>query len=111
MCYTTAMRIMIMILSVLVVGGCAASSGTPPPGTPPPNAGPPNPGVDNPDDQRPQLTAAACEADGGTVVGDIGDGAIHRPDYRCPDSGEAPIAAVVAEPDGPVAVEGAVCCK
>lgn len=61
--------------------------------------------------QRPQLTVEACELQGGRVIGDIGDGAIHRPDYRCPDSGKAPIGTIVADPDGPIWIEGAVCCK
>ena len=55
------------------------------------------------------LTAARCEAAGGKVVGDIGDGAIHRPEYRCV-SGKAPLGSIVAESAQPVAVEGAVCC-
>lgn len=83
----------------------------PPPddGTPPADSAPP-PG-DEPSD-RPQLTAQECEAKGGQVVGDIGDGAIHRPDYRCADSGQAPVGDIVQRPsdDGPVAVEGSVCC-
>jgi hypothetical protein len=61
--------------------------------------------------ERPGLTAGACEAQGGKVIGDIGDGAIHRPEYRCPDSGEAPIGSIVPDPGGPIASEGAVCCK
>lgn len=59
---------------------------------------------------RPGVTAAACEEQGGKVVGDIGDGAIHRPDYKCPDSGNAPIGSIIADPGGPVAIEGSVCC-
>lgn len=58
---------------------------------------------------RPELTAEACEASGGAVVGDIGDGAIHRPDYRCP-SGAAPSGVIRAPEGGPMGVEGAVCC-
>jgi hypothetical protein len=58
---------------------------------------------------RPQLTAEACEAGGGMVVGDIGDGAIHRPDYRCP-SGAAPSGSIRAAEGGPIAIEGSVCC-
>lgn len=58
---------------------------------------------------RPQLTAEACEAGGGSVAFDIGDGAIHRPEYRCP-SGAAPSGAIKAPEGGPVAVEGSVCC-
>jgi len=58
---------------------------------------------------RPQLTVAACEASGGTVVGDNGDGAIHRPDYRCPNYRKPN--AVIRAPEGePIAVEGSVCC-
>lgn len=56
------------------------------------------------------LTAAQCEAEGGKVVGDIGDGAIHAPGYVCPESGKAPLGSIAAEPGGPIAVEGSVCC-
>jgi hypothetical protein len=58
---------------------------------------------------RPELTAEACEANGGTIVGDIGDGAIHRADYRCP-SGAAPSGDIKAPEGGPMGVEGSVCC-
>jgi hypothetical protein len=58
---------------------------------------------------RPSLTSQECEAGGGTVVGDIGDGAIHRPEYRCP-SGAAPSGNIKAPEGGPVAIEGSVCC-
>lgn len=58
---------------------------------------------------RAEVTAEACEAGGGTVVGDIGDGAIHEPDYQCP-SGAAPSGNIRAPEGGPVAVEGSVCC-
>lgn len=58
---------------------------------------------------RPQLTAEQCQANGGTVVGDIGDGAIHRPDYTCPD-GSAPSGSIAPAAGEPIAVEGAVCC-
>jgi hypothetical protein len=54
--------------------------------------------------ERPSMTAEECEAQGGQVVGDIGDGAIHRPEYRC-ESGEAPIGSI------PLGVEGSVCCR
>lgn len=57
-----------------------------------------------------QLSAAQCEAAGGKVVGDIGDGAIHRVDYVCPESGKSPLGTIAPEPGGPVAIEGAVCC-
>lgn len=55
------------------------------------------------------LTAEQCEASGGTIVHDIGDGAIHRPDYRCPSG--APPAGPIQIPEGnPVPIEGSVCC-
>lgn len=59
--------------------------------------------------ERPQLTAEDCTAQGGTVVGDIGDGAIHRPDYRCPGGAE-PSATITSSGGGAIAVEGSVCC-
>jgi hypothetical protein len=48
---------------------------------------------------RPELTTEACEAKGGKVVGDIGDGAVHRPDYKC-ESGLAPIGRVALGIEG-----------
>lgn len=57
----------------------------------------------SPETSRPTMTDAECTAQGGTVVGDIGDGAIHRADYVCP-SGSAPIGTI------PVGIEGSVCC-
>jgi hypothetical protein len=59
--------------------------------------------------ERPSMTAQECEAAGGTVVGDIGDGAIHKPDYLCA-SGSPPSASIRAAEGQPVAVEGNVCC-
>ena len=67
------------------------------------NDAPPPPLQATPSAERPSMSAAECEAQGGAVVGDIGDGRIHRPDYRCED-GQAPIA------DVPLGVEGSVCC-
>ncbi len=61
------------------------------------------------DAARPSLTAEACEASGGALIGDIGDGAIHRPEYRCPN-GAKPSANIAAEQGRPIAVEGSVCC-
>ena len=60
-------------------------------------------------EQRPALTAQACEASGGTVVGDIGDGAIHRPEYRCAN-GAKPSGSIGAAEGGPMPIEGSVCC-
>jgi hypothetical protein len=56
------------------------------------------------------LTAEECTAKNGEVVGDIGDGAIHRPEYRCPQNGQPPLGHITAAPGEPVAIEGAVCC-
>lgn len=61
-------------------------------------------------DAKAELTASACEDQGGTVVGDIGDGAVHRPDYVCESNGQPPIGTIVAEEGGPIGVEGSVCC-
>jgi hypothetical protein len=62
--------------------------------------------------ERPALTSAACAEQGGEVVPDIGDGSVHRAEYRCASNGEAPFARIVDDPtQGPVAIEGAVCCK
>jgi hypothetical protein len=58
---------------------------------------------------RPTIAAGACESNGGMVVGDIGDGAIHRPEYRCAN-GARPTANIAQEQGGPVSIEGSVCC-
>jgi hypothetical protein len=93
------MRITALGLALALFAACS----TPPPTqpqTPEPAAAEPRAG----------LTAAACEAKGGQVIGDIGDGAVHRPDYRCA-GGEPPMGPIAADPGGPIATEGAVCCK
>ena len=88
---------------VLFVSACGGA--TPPATSDSPASAPPAQATPS------QLTAAQCEAAGGQAVGDIGDGAIHRPDYVCPTSGKAPLGSVVPEPGGPVAIEGSVCCR
>ena len=67
------------------------SNDDPPPGFPPANA------------QHPEMSAEQCAAASAEVIGDIGDGSTHRPDYICP-SGATPIGTV------PLGIEGAVCC-
>jgi hypothetical protein len=57
------------------------------------------------------LTAQQCTDQGGEVIGDIGDGATHQPDYKCAKTGLPPIGHIVAEAGAPMAVEGGVCCK
>ena len=53
-----------------------------------------------------QLTSAQCQSLGGSVVGDIGNGAIFSPDYRCESNGEP----VLGRVTGTGSIEGAVCC-
>lgn len=55
------------------------------------------------------LTAAACVREGGQVVGDIGDGAIYQPEFRC-ESGLPPLFSVVTLKGEPFSIEGSVCC-
>lgn len=56
------------------------------------------------------ITRQECTDQGGTIVGDIGDGAIFQPDYLCASTNEAPTDAVVAGAGEPIASEGEVCC-
>jgi len=58
---------------------------------------------------RPLMTRAECASIGGQVIGDIGDGAIHRPEYRC-ESGNPPVARITYLEGEPIAPEGEVCC-
>ena len=59
--------------------------------------------------ERPEMTNDECTEQGGSAVGDIGNGAIHRPDYRC-ENGEPPLGTIVPVKGEPVPIEGAVCC-
>jgi hypothetical protein len=85
----------------VALAGCGTSQ--PPPQTP--STGEPAKGAP----ERKALAQDACEAQGGGVIGDIGDGATHRPDYVCP-SGKPPLGNIAPPAGGPVPVEGAVCC-
>jgi len=62
-----------------------------------------------PGNQRTLITQAECATAGGSIVGDIGNGAIHRPEYRC-ESGQPPIAGIRFLEGEPIPTEGAVCC-
>ena len=73
----------------------------------PSQAPPESPATDAP--ERTSLTQQECEAQGGSVVGDIGDGATQRPDYTCP-SGKPPLGNIAPPSEGPAPIEGAVCC-
>jgi hypothetical protein len=57
----------------------------------------------------PQMTRAECGLNAGTVIGDIGNGAIYSTDYRC-ESGQAPIARITYLEGEPIATDGEVCC-
>ena len=94
----------IQMISWAIVGGLAgcSPSQSPPQG---PKTGEPTKGTP----ERKALTQEQCEAQGGSVVGDIGDGATQRPDYVCP-SGKPPLGNIASPAGGPIGVEGAVCC-
>lgn len=101
------MRILSFAFAALLFAACGSkSSSSPAPETPTAAADAAAPAA------RPNITTAECEAQGGEVVGDIGDGAVHRPDYVCP-SGAPPIGSIAnnAAAGEPVAIEGSVCCK
>jgi hypothetical protein len=97
----------LFVAGLVFVGACSKSPSTPPADQPEPAA---QPDVEAGDD-HPSMTAAQCEAQGGQIIGDIGDGAIHQPGYRCPESGAPPVGSIAPDPDGAMAVEGSVCCK
>lgn len=86
-------------MGLSLLAGCANRSAAAPE-TPAPTTAPA---------ERSTLSGAACKEQGGQVVGDIGDGAIRRPEYRCA-SGLAPIADIRPSEGEPAAIEGAVCC-
>lgn len=101
---------------VVALAGCGPSqpepqsspSGEPTTGAPAtgaPATGAPTTGAPG----RKALTQEECAAQGGSAVGDIGDGATHRPDYVCA-SGKPPLGNIAPPTGGPVAIEGAVCC-
>jgi hypothetical protein len=60
--------------------------------------------------EREEISRQECENRGGQVIGDIGDGRIHRADFVCETDGEPPIATVVPLEGEPISTEGEVCC-
>jgi hypothetical protein len=59
--------------------------------------------------QRDELTRQECLEYNGTIVGDIGNGAIFQDDYLCESNGLPPIANILQDAP-PFAIEGEVCC-
>ncbi len=55
------------------------------------------------------MSVEECDAAGGRVVGDIGDGRVYRSGYLC-DNGEAPLGTISYRDGEPIATDGAVCC-
>jgi len=93
------------------VVACATKPEPQPEQAPAPAAEPAGNGLPVPEtSDRPKLSASECQAAGGHVVGDIGNGAVHRPDYVCPETAVAPLGTIVPDEGGPIAMEGAVCC-
>jgi hypothetical protein len=88
-----------------ILAGCGSSK--PPPQSSPTPTPTGDPTTIAPD--RKSLTKEECDAQGGAVVGDIGDGATLRPDYVCP-SGKPPLGSIAPPAGGPTPIEGAVCC-
>jgi hypothetical protein len=97
------MHILSLALTMLLLAACSKSSSAPAPSSP----APVEPAVPT---GRPTVSTADCEAQGGEVIGDIGDGAVHRPDYVCA-SGAPPMASISSAAGEAIAVEGSVCCK
>jgi hypothetical protein len=101
------------LVALLACGGAQSAPTEPstPSDSPAPSAPEGEPSASPPDAAagRPDVTAEVCEAGGGAIVGDIGDGATQRPGYRCP-SGAEPTGNIRAPEGGPIGVEGSVCC-
>ncbi|HUH02135.1 MAG TPA: hypothetical protein VML75_09060 [Kofleriaceae bacterium] len=103
------MRTLIAMMLFALVAACGSSTSPPTEPTPPDptQTDPHEPGAEDPlptDEPaaRPTMTVEECEQVG-TLIGDPGDGSVHRPDFRCP-SGSEPVGTV------PLGIEGSVCC-
>jgi len=59
---------------------------------------------------REEMTHQECMDLNGSVVGDIGNGAIFQDDYLCDSNGLPPLANIVPSEGEPIAIEGEVCC-
>jgi hypothetical protein len=96
---STHRRLFSSLVLALALTACSGGSSSQEGATPPPDDDQPS-GDEN---ERALLTPEECTARGGSVVGDIGDGATHRPDYLCAN-GAPPLGNV------PLGIEGSVCC-
>ena len=58
------------------------------------------------------ITSQECLDQGGSVIGDPGDGSTTSDDYLCDSNGEPPVDAIVAvvSEGEPIATEDGVCC-
>ncbi len=99
-----------VFIALVCIAGLASACGPNKPATNPPEPAaptgedpPPPLGDQHPTADRPTFTVEQCEDEGGTIVGDPGDGSVHREDYRC-ENGEPPIARIDS------GIEGSVCC-
>ena len=59
--------------------------------------------------ERSGLTLQQCRKQGGSVIGDIGDGRIHRANFVCA-SGRKPLGYIIYNENQSAPIEGAVCC-
>ena len=57
-----------------------------------------------------QVTGEECLSSGGSVVGDIGNGAIFREDYVCESNGLPPTARIDQSGEDVIMTDGGVCC-
>jgi hypothetical protein len=93
------MRNLALFAICLLLGACAQTvNDTPPPST-----------AEKFAPSRPALNRQDCLDAGGLVVGDIGDGRIHRQDYACPN-GQSPIGTIIYGKEEAMPLEGEVCC-
>ncbi len=109
MTMTTRFLSLMTMIGLLTTGCANKTAGDPKGDAVPPSDPPASEQPASTDAERPPLTTAECEAKSGRVVGDIGDGAIHRPDYTC-EGGQKPIGSIKPGEGEPVAIEGSVCC-
>ena len=59
--------------------------------------------------EREKMSPTVCKERGGEIIGDLGDGRIHRADFICAN-GQPPLGIIEFPKEGQIAIEGAVCC-